>query len=261
LVPSETHSVARLAGLDRLVGRTRYCVEPEGIEAVPVIGGTKDVDIEAVRALEPDLILANQEENARKGVQALIDAGLPVHVSFPKTVGDAVSYLVTLAALLGGGVHVVERVRAAYERFARREVEARARVFVPIWNDPWMTFDGNAFASDVLELAGGENVFADRPRRYPLAADLGLRAPLDPARTQGRDTRYPRIRLEEVLARRPDLVLLPDEPHAFDATDAQTLVRAGLPEGRIRFISGKHLFWYGAWLEEGLPALAELLKA
>jgi ABC-type Fe3+-hydroxamate transport system substrate-binding protein len=261
LVPSETHSVVALAAAERLVGRTRYCAEPAGLDAT-IVGGTKDVDVEAVVALAPDLVLANREENARPAVEALLARGLPVHVSFPCSVADSVAYLRSLAALLHvPDVHAARLARLHDELAAPTTLPTAPRVFVPIWNDPWMTFDGRAFASDVLELAGGTNVFGDRPRRYPLAADLGRRAPLPPERVEGRDTRYPRVSLEEIRERAPDLVLLPDEPHEFTAQDADTLAALGIPRDAIRFVSGKDLFWYGAWLLDGLPRLRGLLTA
>lgn len=260
LVPSETHSVVVLAGAERVVGRTRYCVEPAGLDAT-IVGGTKDVDVEAVVALAPDLVLANQEENARPAVEALIARGLPVHVSFPCSVADSVAYLRSLAALLHVPDTHAARLESLHDELAAPTTSpiAARRVFVPIWNDPWMTFDARAFASDVLELAGGTNVFGDRPRRYPLAADLGRRAPLPPERVEGRDTRYPRVTLEEIRERAPDLVLLPDEPHEFTPPDAETLVGLGIPAHAIHFVSGKDLFWYGAWLLDGLPRLRALV--
>lgn len=256
LVPSETHSVAVLRGPDAIVGRTRYCVEPP--LAAPVVGGTKDVDVDAVAALRPDLVLANKEENSRRGVEALIAAGLPVHVSFPCGVREAVEYLGVLERLLGTSGGHRRRLSALVEDLATRP-GAGVRTFVPIWVDPWMTFDGRTFASDLLELCGGVNVFADRPRRYPLAADLGRRPPLAASRVGDRDTRYPRVTLEEVLGRAPELALLPDEPYAFGPSEAAALVGAGIPAERVRFVSGKDLFWYGGWMLEGLPRLAAIL--
>lgn len=256
LVPSETSSVAWLGGLDRLVGRTRYCVEPEGVFAVPEVGGTKDTDVEAVRALEPDLVLTNQEENARHGVEAMIAAGLPVHVSFPRTVGQSTEYLRTLATLMDVPVDV-SPIEAAIGRCSSAKP---VRVFVPIWRDPWMTFDGGAFASDLLDLVGAVNVFADRPRRYPLAADLGRRAPLTGDRVKERDTRYPRITLDEVVGREPELVLLPDEPYEFGEPDADALRAAGV-DATIVPVNGRDLFWYGARTTKGVDALRELVDA
>ena len=102
LVPSETWSVAEIAGLDRVVGRTDYCTEPLGrVESIASVGGTKGFDVGAVKALEPDLVLANKEENSRPQVEAMIAEGLPVYVSFPCTVATSFSFLETLCVLLG----------------------------------------------------------------------------------------------------------------------------------------------------------------
>jgi hypothetical protein len=111
-------------------------------------------------------------------------------------------------------------------------------------------------------LAGAENVFADRERRYPLAADLGTGAPLPADRVAGRDVRYPRITLDEIVARQPEIVLLPDEPHPF--TEAEAAVFRGLDipaarRGAVRFCDGKDLMWYGARSLEGLGRLRALV--
>ncbi|MFW2389102.1 MAG: helical backbone metal receptor, partial [Polyangiales bacterium] len=225
LVPSETVSVADLAGVERLVGRTDYCVEPLGeVESIPSVGGTKGFDVAAVQALRPDLVLANKEENSRPLVQALIDSGLPVHVSFPCTVDESLAYLESLCVLLGVDPEQSETMgacRAATHASLRAGEGDPLPVFVPIWKDPWMTFGGGAYASDVLERCGAYNVFSGRPRRYPLAADLGRADAWDEDRVSGRDTRYPRIRLEEVVERGARAVLLPDEPYAFTERDAE----------------------------------------
>lgn len=248
LVPSETESVAALAGVERLVGRTTWCEEPAGaIEAVPVVGGTKDVDVDAVIALAPDLVLANREENTRRAVERLDAAGLRVHVSFPCTVEESLDYARRLAALLGV---------AAPDLEVPPRRAARARAFVPIWRDPWMTFDARTYASDLLAWIGVENAFADRARAYPLAADLGEAEAVDAG---ARDTRYPRTRIEEICARAPDLVLLPDEPYAFGPADAEEVRGWGL-DARVELVSGKDLFWYGVRTLPAMTRLAEQLE-
>ena len=108
-----------------------------------------------------------------------------------------------------------------------------------------------------ISLAGGENVFADRVRRYPLQADLGR----DPAKPAGnRDTRYPRVTLEEVRERAPALLLLPNEPHPFSEVDAAALASA-IPSARVLFCSGRDLSWYGARSVEGIGRLRAQLAA
>lgn len=121
LVPSETESVVALGGLERLVGRTTWCEEPVGsIETVPAVGGTKDPDVARILDLRPDLVLANQEENSRKAVERLIEAGLPVHVSFPQSVRGAVEYLSSLLTLLGADLGAKRMVQELEERASRR---------------------------------------------------------------------------------------------------------------------------------------------
>ena len=274
LVPSDTYSVARLGAGDRLVGRTDYCLEPAEMAArVPAIGGTKNPRVDDILALEPDLVLANQEENSRGDLERLAQAGVRVLVAFPKRVAEGLAHLARLARVLG--VEGDESVRAllASGYHALRDGEAaRAgkkplRAFVPIWMDPLMTIHGDTFISDMMDLAGASNVFVDRPRRYPLAADLGRAAPLPPEKIEGRDTRYPRVTLDEVVARAPEIVLLPDEPHPFSEADADVFRALDLPasrHGTVVRCAGKDLCWPGAQSIEGLArarAIVDELRA
>ncbi len=261
LVPSETASVVDLVGLGRLVGRTDYCIEPAAhIEAVPTVGGTKGFSVQAVLDLKPDLVLANKEENSRPQVVGLIDAGLQVHVSFPCTVADSNRYLENLCRLLDLNPNEAPPLRSCREATVRaeaRSVVTPVPVFVPIWKDPWMTFDHRAYASDVLRLAGAHNVFSERSRRYPLAADLGKRAAWADEKVDQRDTRYPRVRLEEVVERGARAVLLPDEPYAFNEKDFEAF--RGLetrPALALELIDGKDVFWYGTRVAEAIDRLS-----
>jgi ABC-type Fe3+-hydroxamate transport system substrate-binding protein len=255
LVPSDTHSVIALGARDRLVGRTTYCESPEA-EDVAVVGGTKDVDVDAVRALAPDLVIANQEENTRAVLEALAPS-VPVLVSLPRRVEDGIAHLARLARIFGLAER--EPARSLVRRgYALRGAHAGGTTaFVPIWMDPLMTINADTFGSDVLAHVGIANAFGDRLRLYPLAADLGKTAPRDAA---GRDVRYPRVTFDEVRARKPALVILPDEPHAFSAADEAVIAEA-LPASRIVRVSGKDVFWYGAWTIEAIDRLAAQLGA
>jgi ABC-type Fe3+-hydroxamate transport system substrate-binding protein len=262
LVPSDTLNVFAVGAGDRLVGRTRYCVAPEGrVETIPVVGGTKDVDVDAVARLSPDLILANQEENSRKHLEQLAQMNLPVFVAFPRRVGDGFAHLARLARIAGTEEDSRELLRNSLETWRALNEDRRPpiRAFVPIWMEPLMTINQDTFISDALALAGAENVFTDRERRYPLQADLGNAE----ARPAGdRDTRYPRVTLDEVVGRSPEIVLLPDEPHPFSEADARVF-RERLPGSEIAFCNGRDLSWYGAQSIDGLPrlrALVDLLR-
>lgn len=259
LVPSDTYSVIALGAADRLVGRTTYCVSPEAAH-LPTVGGTKSVDVEAVLALAPNLVIANQEENTREVLEALAARGVPVLVSLLRTVAQGVGHVARLARILGTGDRDPARslVRRGYQlpEAPPRAATAR-RAFVPIWLDPLMTINADTHGSDVLAQLGIGNAFGDRLRLYPLAADLGKSTPRD---ASGRDVRYPRVTLDEVVARAPDLVLLPDEPYAFTADDAARFADA-LPAARVVHISGKDLFWSGAWTIDALERLRAQLDA
>ena len=259
LVPSLTESLFLLGAGDRVVGRTDYCVEPTAaVGGVPSVGGTKSADVDAVAALRPDLVLVNQEENTEALHRELVARGLRVHLSFPKTVADAVALLRELAALLDVAADHPALTRlddavAAMERLRANTIPCK--VFCPIWMDPLMTIHGDTFISDVLDLCGGQNVFLDRPRRYPLAADLGRAPAWSAARVGLRDTRYPRVTLDEVVARQPELVLLPDEPHPFTEEDAAVFRALDIPaaSSRVLRVDGKVLCWYSPRLAEALP--------
>jgi len=257
LVPSETLNVVALGAGGRLVGRTRYC---DPVASAGEVGGTKDVDVDAVARLSPDLVLANQEENSRVHLEQLAQLGLPLLVAFPKRVAQGLSHLARLAKVLE--LDAREPLRKGYAAISEAEDALRQRrplrAFVPIWMDPLMTVNGQTYMSDALRLGGGENVFAGRERLYPLAADLGQAVPR-PAGT--RDTRYPRVTLGEVVRCEPRIVLLPDEPHPFSEEDAQVFRRA-LPEGtRVVRCGGRDFSWYGAQSVEGIPRLRALIDS
>jgi ABC-type Fe3+-hydroxamate transport system substrate-binding protein len=269
LVPSDTLTVAALGCSASLVGRTDYCELPaELVAKLPSVGGTKNPNLEAVFGLEPDLVLANQEENTKSDLEAIASKGIRVYIAFPKRVADGIAHMAKLARILevGHDLSVRELCKRGYEAVQRAEA-ARAskravRTFCPIWMTPLMTIHARTYVSDMLAMAGAENVFADRERRYPLAADLAGAVPHDAAHVGERDTRYPRVTMDEVNARAPDLILLPDEPHPFTEEDAQVFRKESTPaaaRGAIVRTDGKDLSWYGARSVDALPRLRALV--
>lgn len=271
LVPSDTYSVAALGCAGALVGRTDYCELPADVVAkLPSVGGTKNPDVDKIAALEPDLVIANQEENTKSDMEALASRGIRVYVCFPKRAADGIAHLARLARIfrVDGDPAVRALLKEGYERIREAEDARKAtvplRAFCPIWMKPLMTVNGDTFISDVLDLAGAQNVFADRERRYPLAADLGNAKPLPPEAVLGRDTRYPRVSMDEVIERAPELVLLPDEPHPFTDEDAAVFRALAIPaaeRGAVVKTSGKDLCWYGARTIEGLPRVRALVDS
>jgi ABC-type Fe3+-hydroxamate transport system substrate-binding protein len=225
------------------------------------------VNVEAVVDLAPDLILANQEENGRKAIEQLCQRGFTVFISFPCTVAAAVAHLARLARMLRveGEPVAKDLVRQGYALTQRLAPAANpVRAFVPIWADPLMTADGRTYLSSVLEAAGATNVFHDRPRLYPLAADLGRAAALPEESVVERDTRYPRITVDEVVARDPELVLFPDEPHPFTEADIAPFRALGITaaaRGQLHTIPGNDLLWPGARTVEGVARIAAIVNA
>jgi ABC-type Fe3+-hydroxamate transport system substrate-binding protein len=271
LVPSDTLTVFDLGCGGALVGRTDYCELPaEGVSGIPSVGGTKNPNIERVLSLSPDLVLANQEENTRKDLVALAEKGIQVFVAFPKRVADGIAHMARLARLfhVEGDAGVRALCKAGYEAVrdatASRETTPPLRTFCPIWMSPLMTIHGDTFISDMLSLAGATNVFADRERRYPLAADVGGAVAWTVAEVGERDVRYPRVTMDEVNRRAPELVLLPDEPHPFSEEDADVFRAQPTPaarRGAVVRTGGKDLCWYGSRSVLGLPRLRRLVKA
>ena len=258
LVPSDTETLFDLGVGSRVVGRTRYCVEPTAAAEVPIVGGTKDIDVDKIMCLQPDLILANQEENSRAGLEALAERGARIFVSFPKRLGDAVAHLARLARFFGVSEQARALMRRSYAALQETAGEESISVFVPIWREPLMTFSDNTYPHDLLRLAGAANAFADRERQYPVKADLGERSPLPADQRANRDRRYPCITEAEIVERAPELILLPDEPHAFSEEDKAYFAGLDVPaarHGKIHFVDGKDLFWPGS---RSAAALARL---
>lgn len=268
LVPSVTESLFDLNIGNRVVAVTDYCTRPaEAVRKLPKVGGTKNPNIEAILALHPDLVIMNREENRKADADALEAAGVPVWVTHPNTVREALDLLWTIMDLFEEPSMVprVRLIEVAYEwTLGVTRDAASKRAFVPIWRDPWMTFNNETYVHDLLHTCGVENVFADRVRQYPLAADLGNAEPLssDDLRLQDLDVRYPRITLDEVVAAQPDMVLLPDEPYMFTQADADEISRLDIPaakNGQILLVDGSLLTWHGTRIAYALRDLPPLL--
>ena len=210
---------------------------------LPKIGGTKNPDVKAIVELAPDLVIANAEENRREDIEELRAAGVPVFTTYPRKISAAVESIIKLGTTLGcetaGRAMAREIVLAVSEIETQVGVWAklRFRVFCPIWKNPWMAFNADTYAHDVLRMLGFNNIFAAAGERYP------------------------RTTIEQALGQRPDFVMLPNEPYEFDAKDVEEL-RPLLPAAlsrRLVLINGRDLHWYGAHMVTGLKSLAALL--
>jgi len=218
LVPSITEGLAATRP-EALVGATDWCTHPADLD-VRRVRGTKNPDLRAIRDLDPDVVVANKEENRELDVRRLRDAGVTVWVSEIETVPQAfAAYDELFDEVLGW-----ERpawLAEARELWSGAVPRAAASVAVPIWRDPWMVVGSRTFTGDLLRRLGLENVYADHPDRYP------------------------HLDIDEIDGR-ADLVLLPDEPYLFTADDGpESFTRTP-----TRLVSGRLLTWYGPSLVE-----------
>src|SRR5438445_11647080 len=238
LVPSITEALFTFGLGDAVVGVTRFCVEPrEAVAPKAKVGGTKTLDVSQVRQLQPDLVIANVEENRPEDVRQLIAAGLNVMVTFPRTVAAGIAMMRQISEMTDS----VETARPIIEEASAALAEARAksearrplRVFCPIWRNPWMSVGPDTYIHDFLNVCGGLNIFARRHERYPITD------------------------MNEVARKDPQVILLPDEPYRFGAKHLPDVTKhphlSAVRDQRVPLIAGKNLCWYVPPIAGSLP--------
>jgi ABC-type Fe3+-hydroxamate transport system substrate-binding protein len=244
LVPSWTETLFAFGCGGEMVGVTRFCIAPAAaVATVAKIGGTKNPDVPAILALRPDLVIANAEENRREDIERIREGRVAVFTTYPRSIAAAVEAILKLGSVVGRPAEAGTMAREIVRSVSEIETglgawnKLRFRVFCPIWKNPWMAFNGDTYAHDVLRMAGFNNIYAPAGERYP------------------------RTTLAAALELRPDYVLLPNEPYEFGAKDVDEL-KPLLPPAlsrRVVLIDGRDLHWYGAHMVEGLKSLAALL--
>ena len=243
LVPSLTETLFALGAGARIVGITDFCVHPRAeVASKPRVGGTKNPSLSRIRELRPDLVLANREENRRRDVERLEGEGIPVFVTYARTVEEALHEIRALASITLSdevGAKIVQNIERALGVVRADPPEPAPRVVALVWKGPLMAVGGDTFANDMLEKSGGSNPFASS------------------------EGRYPRIREEDLVAARPEILLLPTEPYAFTEEDRLELLRLDLPaarEHRIHIVAGELLSWYGPRIARGLEIFSGLIR-
>lgn len=214
LVPSLTESIA-FTRPQALVGATSWCTHPADL-AVTRVRGTKNPDLAAIAELVPDIVLANQEENRRVDVERLRAAGIPVWVTVIRTLDEA---FVSLRRMFREALGWPEPPWLAEADQIWREPATgpRTRAVIPVWRDPWMVVGSDTFTGDIAARLGLRNVYEDHPDRYP------------------------RVSLEDLATRRPEIIVLPDEPYRFSASDGPEM----FPGRKVALVEGRSLTWYG----------------
>jgi ABC-type Fe3+-hydroxamate transport system substrate-binding protein len=232
LVPSLTELLYDLGLRNEVAGITKFCIHPdEWFRTKKRIGGTKTVHLGEVRALKPDLILANKEENVQEQVEALA-AEFPTWSSDITTLEGALDAIRSIGQLVhreGEARALVARILDAFEEL-EPVFENRPDTGYLIWRDPWMTVGHDTFIHDMMERLGVHNAFSDR-------------------------TRYPEISIEEM--QRCEYLLLSSEPYPFKQAHVAEL-QAQLPHTHILLVDGELFSWYGSRLLHSPAYFSEL---
>lgn len=243
LVPSITETLIDLGLRDRLVGRTGFCIHPrEAVRDIAKVGGTKDVRLDAVRALRPTHVIVNIDENEAPTVQALREFVPQVVVTHPNAPADNLALYRLLGGLFGrseAALALCARLQAQLEAIGRVDWP-RQTVLYLIWKDPWMTVAADTYIAGTL-------------------AAVGWRVPHGAGGPAGA-ARYPRLPdLDEAVAQ-VDRVLLSTEPFSFRDSHVQEL-RRRFTGKEVELIDGEWTSWYGSRAITGLDRLAQFRRA
>ncbi|MFT5890597.1 MAG: iron complex transport system substrate-binding protein [Dokdonia sp.] len=225
LVPSQTELLVDLGLRDHIVGLTKFCVHPNGlIKEKTVVGGTKQVHVDRIKALQPDIILCNKEENTAQIVKDM-EAIAPVHVSDIKNIEDTLS----LIRMYGDIFQTVPKATALISSIQKKHIDfsksidtniSCKKVAYFIWKDPWMVAGNDTFIDYLLTECGFENAFKNREGRYP---EVQLE--------QLQDVAY---------------IFLSSEPFPFADKHIEELKLQ--TNAKIILVDGEYFSWYGSRL-------------
>lgn len=235
LVPSQTELLYDLGLATETVGITKFCVHPVSwFRSKKRIGGTKNVHIDIVHSLRPDLIIANKEENVKEQVEALAEH-YPVWISDVNNLEDACAMIQAIGAM----THTTEKadliisnIKEGFEGL--QPVTPAVKTAYLIWKNPYMTIGNDTFIHYMLSRCGLQNVFGDR-------------------------TRYPAVTVEELQTTHCELLLLSSEPYPFKQQHIDELQQQ-LPNTRILLVDGEMFSWYGSRLLYAAAYFENLLK-
>jgi ABC-type Fe3+-hydroxamate transport system substrate-binding protein len=235
LVPNLSEALWYWGVAPRVVGVTDWCVSPtDGYDHAARVRGTKNPDLDAIAALDPDLVIVNVDENRELDVRRLRERDLAVYVTAAVDIESAAASLGRLGRAVhaqGPAHHTADTIMTAMSRHRARDAGVLPRIAVPIWRDPWMAIGHDTVVGEMLVELGFDLV----PHRE----------------------RYPQVELEELDD--VDLVLLPDEPYEFDEDDREELLH-DVPLRAVRLFDGQALTWWGPRTPGVIRELAELRR-
>ncbi len=228
VVPSQTELLFDLGLNDEVISITKFCIHPSGwFTSKTKVGGTKTLNIELIQQLQPDLIIANKEENERQQIEFLANQ-FPVWISDIKNLDDALNMISAVGAITGKTIVAENLYQRIIENFQQlpQQFIARKKAAYLIWRKPYMTVNSDTFIHDMLLRCGFENVFANN--------DV---------------SRYPEITIEQLEAAQPDIILLSSEPYPFSEKHIDELKSsAKLKNTKVQLADGEMFSWYGSRL-------------
>jgi len=234
LVPSQTELLVDLGLIDSIIGITKFCVHPENLrKQKTVVGGTKQVDVDQIRALNPDVILCNKEENTKGMVEALQTIA-PVHVSDIATLSDAYILIEHYGLLFNKAkeaLSLIESIKSKESTFAENRILTNSKKCIYlIWQKPFMAAGADTFINHLLECNGLENSISQE--------------------------RYPEVSLSQLDD--TDLILLSSEPFPFSKKHLEELQK--LTKTRAILVDGEYFSWYGSRLLKAFDYFEQLQK-
>lgn len=236
LVPSITELVHDLGY--EVIGKTKFCIHPEGLKSATVVGGTKNVRVEVVKKLRPELVIANKEENTKGVVDALIDAGLSVFVSDVSTLDQSYD-LINLLGQIGGFQKKAEELIGVITNGLQfiPTFEPRLKALYLIWQEPYMAAGTDTYISDLMIHLGLDNAMS-------IWAERGLR--------------YPKIDGDQLKVLNPDLILLSSEPFPFKENHCKLIGEEfGIP---TLLVDGECFSWYGSRQAKSIDYLRDFSR-
>ncbi len=223
LVPSITELLFHLGLGNRVVGITKFCIHPkEQVVTKEKVGGTKNVNLKKVATLQPDLIIANKEENVKDQITELSKT-IPVYVSDVNDLNSALEMIKHIGQLthsIKKAQSTIEKIQKNFEKLTQHTV--KRNVLYLIWQNPYMTVGGDTFIHDMLTRIGCVNSYATS-KRYPIITD------------------------EEFTNMKCDLIFLSSEPYPFREKHIKVLQKL-VPHAKIILVDGEFFSWYGSKL-------------
>lgn len=233
IVPSQTELLFDLGLNDEVIGITKFCIHPDTwFRTKKRVGGTKKLHLDVIRELQPDLILANKEENTREELEILMQE-FPVWISDIKDIHDAFHMIVEVGKLCNKEKEAISLTDAIYNSFNWHQHTKGSAVYF-IWNDPIMIAGGDTFISSMMKLAGFSN-----------AAMVMMR--------------YPVVTIKKIQKLNPEYILLSSEPFPFKEKHQQEYSKL-FPGSTVLLVDGELFSWYGSRMREA-PAYFQTLTS